>query len=142
MYKMWLVIYMVLNIMLKNRRMLELNKMGYICSVEWAKRFQYPKSVMDRLGKVQISKCVLLCLGMKCSPWSSYVDETAAANAILGSNGSIRRWGHSGGSVEEEMVLALHLFLSGVCPLWSKGTLLSALGTLMLCFKMGLDLHF
>lgn len=117
---------MVLKIPLKNTRMLELNKIGYICSVEWARRFQNPKSMMNKSGTVQISKCVLLCLGMKCSLRGSDADESAAGSAILGDDVSIRRWGHSGRSVWHEMVLVLHPCSSGFCPLWSKGPLLSA----------------
>lgn len=115
---------MVLKIPL--RRILELNKIGYICSVEWARRFQNPKSMMNKSGTLQISKCVLLHLGMKCSLRGSYADESAAGSAILGDDVSIRRWGHSGRSVWHEMVLVLHPCSSGFCPLWSKGPLLSA----------------
>lgn len=117
---------MVLKIPLKNTRMLELNKIGYICSVEWARRFQNPKSMMNKSGTVQISKCVLLRLGRKCSLRGSDADESAAGSAILGDDVSIRRWSHSGRSVWHEMVLVLHPCSSGFCPLWSKGPLLSA----------------
>lgn len=67
--------------------------------MEWAKRFQNPKSVMGKSDAEQISKCVLLHLSMKCPSGGSSVEQDASCSAVLGGNGSFKRWGLSGGGV-------------------------------------------